>query len=157
MTGAGAACAGTRRDAPPDGPASGHASPPAGGHLSSRASGHPRSRAGGYPAPPAPRRGGSAAGPVARDLAATRTTRSWLVPPPVEAYVLHARDAASLAATACRIAELAPSLSDAELRDLACQLGRDGCPPGGFRAELAGKIAQLGVDRKSTRLNSSHT
>ena len=142
MTGTGAACAGTRRDAPPDGPASGHASPPAGGHLSSRASGHPPSRAGSYPAPPAPRRGGSAAGPA--DLAATRTTRSWLVPPPVEAYVLHARDAASLAATACRIAELAPSLSDAELRDLACQLGRDDCPPGGFRVGLvAGGQEQL--------------
>ncbi len=66
-------------------------------------------------------------------MAATRTPRSWLAPPPVEPYVLHARDGATLAATASRIADLAPSLSDAELHDLACQLGRDGCAPGGLR------------------------
>jgi acyl transferase domain-containing protein len=79
------------------------------------------------------------------------------VPPPVEAYVLHARDAASLAATASRIAELAPSLSDAELRDLACQLGRDGCPPGGFRAGIvAGGQEQLAaLAREAARLARS--
>src|ERR1700728_2546614 len=47
----------------------------------------------------------------------TRPTHSeaWLIPPPVEAYVLHARDAASLASAARRIADLAPALCEAEL------------------------------------------
>ncbi len=91
------------------------------------------SPAGGYPPAPVWHRADpdpAAAGP---EPAAAHTSRSWLAPPPVEAYVLHARDGASLAATASRIADLAPSLSDAELHDLACQLGRDGCAPGGLR------------------------
>jgi malonyl CoA-acyl carrier protein transacylase len=57
----------------------------------------------------------------------------WLAPPPVEAYVLHAADPATLAATASRIADLAPALSNAELHDLACQLGRLAGPAGGHR------------------------
>jgi malonyl CoA-acyl carrier protein transacylase len=75
---------------------------------------------------------------------------AWLAPPPVEAYVLHAPDQATLAATASRIADLAPSLSDAELHDLACQLGRPASPAGGHRLGIVAsgqrQLAALATD-----------
>jgi malonyl CoA-acyl carrier protein transacylase len=67
--------------------------------------------------------------------------------PPVEAYVLHARDAASLAAAARRVATVAPSLSAAELHDLACQLGRDTSPAGGYRVGIVAASQQELADR----------
>jgi malonyl CoA-acyl carrier protein transacylase len=79
---------------------------------------------------------------------------SRLAAPPVEAFVLHGRDAASLAATASRIADLAPSLSDGELHDLACQLGQQDAPAGGVRAGLvAGGQRELAARaRQAARL-----
>ena len=134
-SGRSAACAGARRETLSRGPADGGAPPQA--------------RWPGGPA--AALAGRDLAG---RDLAAARAPRSWLAPPPVEAYVLHAPDSAALAATASRIADLAPSLSDAELHDLACQLGRDGCAPGGVRLGIvASGQQQLAVlARQGARL-----
>ncbi len=122
MTGTGAVCADTLIDLAPRRPADDHVPAVA------------RQR-GIRDAPDTAGRAGRAgrADTVTADHGLAGTSQSWVTAPSVEAYVLHARDAASLAATANRIADLAPSLSDAELHDLACQLGRDGCQPGGHR------------------------
>lgn len=74
---------------------------------------------------------------------------SHRAPPPVEAYVLHARCAASLAAAARRVAEVAPSLSSAELHDLACQLGRRTSAPGGHRVGIVAASQQQLAARAS--------
>jgi malonyl CoA-acyl carrier protein transacylase len=71
--------------------------------------------------------------------------------------VLRAADGSSLARIAGRIADLAPSLSDAELRDLACQLGREASAPGGLRlGVVAGDQNQLATQiRQAARLVSA--
>jgi malonyl CoA-acyl carrier protein transacylase len=56
--------------------------------------------------------------------------------------VLHARDVASLASAARRIAGLAPALSDTELHDLASQLGRQTIPAGGYRLGIVARGQQ---------------
>ena len=80
-------------------------------------------------------------------------------------FLLHAPDRHALAIALARLADRAPWLSDAEMLDLACALGRDPARQGPARAalvaarqdQLAGLAAKaLAIDRKSTRLNSSH-
>jgi enediyne polyketide synthase len=51
-------------------------------------------------------------------------------------FLLHASDRASLAATLSRLADRAPWLSDGELQDLACALGRDPAEQGRARVAL---------------------
>jgi enediyne polyketide synthase len=60
------------------------------------------------------------------------------------AYLLHAPDRQQLAALASRIADVADWLSDSEMVDLACQLGRDARTQGPARiAIVAGDQAEL--------------
>jgi enediyne polyketide synthase len=68
-----------------------------------------------------------------------RATGGDRVPQPAgrpAAFLLHARDRQQLAATLARVAQLAAWLSDAELTDLACQLGRDARVQGPVRVAI---------------------
>ncbi len=61
------------------------------------------------------------------------------------AYLLHAQDRATLAATLTRIADIASWLSDAEMHDLACKLTRDAGGQGPVRVGIvASRQEQLG-------------
>ena len=144
MTSTSAACAGARTDAPRS-PA-GDRQPPAAQHREVHAPSGTADVTG-----PA-----GAVGLVTADHDRPGAG-SWLAPPPVEAYVLRAADGPSLARIAGRIADLGPSLSDAELRDLACQLGRDASAPGGLRlGVVAGGQDQLAsLTREAARLVSA--
>jgi len=55
---------------------------------------------------------------------------------PPATFLLHAPDRRELATTLARVAEVASALSDAELMDLACQLGRDARTQGTARVAI---------------------
>jgi enediyne polyketide synthase len=71
--------------------------------------------------------------PAAREPASPSTAVAGPEPRP---FLLHAPDRASLAATLARLADRAAWLSDGELQDLACALGRDPAEQGPARVAL---------------------
>jgi enediyne polyketide synthase len=76
----------------------------------------------------------AAATPVVRAAAITPAVSGG--PPRPYTFLLHAPDRGAMDALLARVAHVAPWLSDAELGDLACQLGRDAAHQGPVRVAL---------------------
>ena len=70
------------------------------------------------------------------------------------AYLLHAPDRKALLPVLARIAQISPWLSDAEMRDLACQLARDARDQGPVRMAIVAsrqeQLARLATDAMTT-------
>jgi enediyne polyketide synthase len=91
--------------------------------------------------PPDPRRAGSGPAPAA----VLTSSQADGQPARPLAYLLHAADRHALAAALARVADVAPWLSDAELRDLACQFASEAKAQGPARmAIVASGQEQLG-------------
>ncbi|HEV2243103.1 MAG TPA: polyketide synthase, partial [Streptosporangiaceae bacterium] len=76
----------------------------------------------------------AAATPVVRAAAITPAVSGG--PPRPYTFLLHAPDRGAMDALLARVAHVAPWLSDAEMGDLACQLGRDAAHQGPVRIAL---------------------
>jgi enediyne polyketide synthase len=74
--------------------------------------------------------------PVVRAAAITPAVSGG--PPRPYTFLLHAPDRGAMDALLARVAHVAPWLSDAEMGDLACQLGRDAAHQGPVRIALVG-------------------
>jgi enediyne polyketide synthase len=99
-------------------------------------------------APPSSSSPATAAGPSVKSAkaapaAATPAVRAAAITPAVSGgpprpytFLLHAPDRGAMDALLARVAHVAPWLSDAEMGDLACQLGRDAAHQGPVRIAL---------------------